>query len=214
MRIPGSSGRLWITIGVGLALACGCGGKKERGTASLPPLQVQVDASLLGPAVTDSSLGVTFRPPALFQPVPEPRLLAIQEAVRSSLSPNDSIAAVPERIYGRPGSVALCTVSRFVHPPARGANTAWMDACAAAVRRTVAPASIQEARFRMGNAVGLRFVVQNSQMVLTRLVYLSPAALAGGGAPVQIDYLFPRAEYPQTERAIESSTGTVGPAGR
>lgn len=172
--------------------------------SELPPMHFDIDPALLGPAVTDSILGVTFRPPAFFQAVGPERLREIQENVREGLQAGDSMAVMPVRVFGRPGGVALLTLSRFVNPPPGGIDGPWLDFLRRETRRRVAPATVEDDLYRLNGVPTAQFLVQNPSMVLFRLVLQGP-----GPAPVQVDFVLPRTEYEGAVRAVESSIGSI-----
>lgn len=165
----------------------------------------QIDPELLGPAVTDSTLRITFRAPAFFQLGNPDRVQQIREMVLQEQKPDDPMAIEPALIYGRPDHPGtVCTVSRFLRPPAGGMNPEWIELCRKSTQESVAPATAQDDLFRIGQGVALQFLVQNPQMVLFRLVVQGP-----GPEPVRIDYLIPRPDYESVVRAIESSMGSM-----
>ncbi len=191
-------------------LAGGCGRKKSGQSSagadlsSIPVQTFKVDTTLLGPAVSDSTLRITFRPPSIFEAIPPARAAQIRAAVEQNQKPGDSLAAVPVLLFGRPGNVGLCTVSRLVLAPAGGMTPAWIAWCRQAVRRQTAPAAVTDSLFRVGADVALRFEVRNPKMVLYRLIRPGP-----GGALVQVDFLTPLPDFDRTVPAIESSIGSM-----
>jgi hypothetical protein len=183
----------------------GCQGAKKGSGASLPIKNIQVDASLLGQAVTDSTLRFTFRPPSFFQPGNPERVKQIQEAVRRGQKPDDPMAAEPILIFGRPdrpGSV--CTVSRFLKAPQGGMTPEWIEALRKSTKETVESATVQDELYRVGNMAVLQLVIRNPQMVLFRAICQEPRH-----EPVRLDFLIPAGEYEGSVRALESSVGSI-----
>jgi hypothetical protein len=188
-----------------LGLALPCCQRERKPTANVPQKSYRVDESLLGPAVTDSTLRLIFRPPSFFQPGHPERVKQIKESVRQGQKPDDPLAVEPMLIFGRPdrpGSV--CTVSRFLHPPKAGMTGEWIELNRKTTRETVAPATVQDELCRVGDTVMLQLLIQNPQMVLFRVVCQGRRL-----DPVRIDYLVPRADYAAAVRSIESSLGSI-----
>lgn len=186
----------------------GCARKKDGlDVRGLPDAPFAVDAALLGAAQADSGLGLTFRPPAGFQPGDPLRVAQIRELIRAANKPGDPLANDPRWIYGVPGTPGMFKVSVFSEPPPDGMDEAWVGRVREALKAQVAPAALEEDRFRVGKKVAVvRFIVRNNSMVLVRVVCQAPHH-----PPGMIDFLLPQPDYERLARAVESAIGALAP---
>lgn len=195
-----------VLLGVLLhAVGCGRGDENKGRTPSVAEMRFAVDPSLLGPAVTDSFLRLTFRPPAELTPADTELVRGLRDEAVRAARPGDPLAVEPVFLFAKPAGGACCRVGRFLAPPPGRLDPVWVDSCRAGLQRQVAPAAVESDLYRIGRVtVVAQFLVRNESMVLFRLLCQGP-----GPAPIVIDYLVPVGDYPGLARAIESSIGSV-----
>jgi hypothetical protein len=196
----------WILVAQ--MLAASCARKKDiLAPANLPDAPFTVDPALLGTVQVDSVLGLVFRAPVGFQPGDPERVRKIQELVRAQTKPGDPLAQDPRWIWGVPGSPGMFKIARFHEPPPEGMTAAWLDRVRAAMQAQIAPATMEEERFRVGGKVAVvRFFVRTESSVFMRAIFQGPRR-----SPGMIDCVLPREEFERLASAIESSLGAIAP---
>jgi hypothetical protein len=168
-------------------------------------MEFAVDPALLGPAVTDSALRFTFRPPAVLMPADSGLVHRMRDEAQRGRRPDDPLAAEPVFFFVAPSGGALCRVGRFLAPPPGRLDPVWVEACRAELQRQIAPAAVASDLFRVGRTtIVAQFHAKSESMILFRLLCLGP-----GPVPFMVDYVVPIADYANLSRAIESSIGSL-----
>jgi len=184
-----------------LSFGVGCGGSDRD---PLTERQLDIDPSLLGAAVTDSSLGMTFLPPAELQAAEPAFIQRVQRELRGSAASADSFFIIPAMIFAVPEQDTRIFVSEFSHPPADGPTPEWRDRYLKRAKEKAAGAEVETESYRIGDLEFHQFLVRDFSFVNHRLVCYRP-----GGPMAQVDYLIPRADYERLLPAIESSIGSI-----
>jgi hypothetical protein len=187
----GANARAVLILAAGVAsFLFGCGEQE-------PP---RVDPALLGPALTDSLLGITFRPPSQLQAAAPEYVDQIHEQMKHAASRDDPFFIIPAMIFASPVGQARCFVSAFRTPPADGLTPEWKDRYLKQASERAAPASIETGSYEVGGAEVYDLKIEGEEVVNHRVL------LAGlHGDLLQIDYFVSRQEYPSYAPAIESS---------
>ncbi len=199
---------LWLMLGLfpQFALTASCSEERQHsGLHRAPVMQFEVDPTLLGPVVRDSTLRISFQPPLAFVPVDSVEHREIRDQIRQGRHGGDPLANDPVQLFEIPGTPARIKIGRFLEPPVGGMDNEWIERCREIMEQQVAPAEVLQDVFRIGETVlAVQFLVQSPQMILFRIICQGP-----GPEPVLIDYLLPRDLYELEVRAVESSIGTV-----
>jgi hypothetical protein len=72
------------------------------------------------------------------------------------------------------------------------------------VMQAMPDAQMMDGFFRNGDVTGYRLLLVNNMMANFRIVVLRE-----GQAPVQVNYLVPRGLFPELQKAIEASVGSI-----
>lgn len=192
-----------------VAMATGCGASPDDDAQGGDAVTFNVDPALLDSLVRRSDLGVQFRPPRDWAPVPDSVMEVARARVAAaadSLAPGAVVTAEPLAAFGRPETGAVLTLTALRPAPnARLADgfDAFMDAYRPTVEARMGD-EVRAARFRRDGMPVAQFLAQTPERVHFRLVVDVPDAPAA-----QFDYLVPRARYADAVRRLEASIGSL-----
>lgn len=175
-----------------------------------------VDERRLGKPYLNPLLGILFRPPRGWEPLP-PQLM--EQAREALAQPADSGAGVFQirllAAFRHPQNGSQCLLSGLEPAAAAGAGPA---ATAGAPARDIETYVLELADAFRGNRVEEgRFEVDVYRVIQLRIVDERSAVYklivsAREGAPFQIDYIIPRDALPEEIVKLESSIGSLRPA--
>lgn len=208
--------RPWAALWILALLSVGCGSsdkpKDSRREASPPPTGADtypiktfdVDPAMLGFTYEDSTLALRFAPPRGWPPIET----ALMEDTKAAL---EKLAVTEHRLSSRPVRIFVdhdrrlyMILSEFPSWPAPLDPIPAMAEYRQRLAASDPDITIQDAFYRHGKFTVYQLVLINPLMVDTRVILMR-----GGKAPVQIDYLSPRALFPDLAAAIEASIGSM-----
>ncbi len=191
----------WIVVAAITLASC----QKEDAVKSM---SFRVDASLLGPPVSDTELRLTFRPPLPMVAAPAEFLRGARAEVEAQPVNDPVLDLVPTQVFADPSGEMRVFLSRFRVPPKDGLKGEWRksyeDRARAKVLAADPQAEISVDDYRIGPVPVMQMRVAGKGYTNFRLV-----AQVEGEAPLQIDYLIPTSRYREMARAVESSIGSL-----
>jgi hypothetical protein len=198
---------------IAFLILAGCTSEKKPAPKASPPAQGGVqyeelrfvaDPTLLGFVYSEPSLGISIAPPRNW-PVMDPDSLAKVQAMYEQLAAGDNpFVAHPVRIFYEKDRRLFMSVSALPSWP-----LVMSPEAAIAQYRQLVFASMPEAQmidgfFRSGKVTGYRLLLMNELMANFRILVMHE-----GRPPVQINYLLPRPLFPEQQKAIEASVGSI-----
>ena len=190
---------LWcaaLTLVLGIV---GCSGDTDPGEGS----RFTVVDSLLGPALSDSTLGVTFRAPAVFEAA-RPEFMA-QVASQIPRDPGNVYFVQPHMIFAIPGENARIFVSGFPEKLDNEMDAVWREGYLEQAREKAVPQVPELDEYTLNGADVLELRINSREIANVRLVCGRETRPI-----VQIDYLIPQSLYEELRPALESSMGSLG----
>ncbi len=205
MRSPGFKLRIQPAVAAGLlALLALAGCRSNPGSEGPQELFFSVDTTLLGPALTDSGLGFSVRPPRDWTPVPDSLLAEAADRIAAAKPFRPWAAPRILAAYRRDPGGALFLVTRFARPVSDVERDTMGDREETALAAVAPPGALRETVYLHHGVHVRQFLVTDPDRVLFRLL-LTPS----GATPIRLDYLVPQGLYPHTVKTIESSIGSV-----
>lgn len=161
-----------------------------------------VDSALLGVGHTDSLLGIVFRAPRGFEAASRDFMAQVESQIPRD--PGNEYFVVPRMIFSVPGQAGRIFVSEFPEKLDNSMEDAWREGYLEEARVKASPLVPGVDRYLLKGAEVLQLLIESPEAVNFRLV------VARESRPnLQIDFLIPRASYPDLERAVESSVGSL-----
>lgn len=189
-----------LLVSFAFSLSVGCG--EDAADGEPEEMTFEVDPNLLGPAWTDSTLGITVVPPQGFQAASD-EFMANVKGQMPAPEDADEFFVLPEMVFAPPASSTRLFVSRFMGRGPGPLSEEWIEGYLASAAEKAAPNEIESDRYLLRGRPVLQVLIQG-EFVNRRLV-----SAVEGRPVVQVDYLVPRTEYADRLEAIESSIGSL-----
>lgn len=177
---------------------------RDKSGIEYEELKFVPDPTLLGFVYPDTTLRIQFAPPRGWPPL-EPELFEQVQAEFQKLAPKDNrYVATPVRIFYEKDRRLFMIVSRFQSWPDLLSPQAAIAQYRQLVMTAMPEAEMSDGFFRSGKVTGYRLLLRNNVMVNFRVLVMHE-----GRSPVQINYLVPRALFPELQKPIEASVGSI-----
>ena len=184
-----------------LVVACDSPDKEE---ATARQLSFEVTDSLLGPVYEVQSAGKSFRPPVGFVPIPDSLLGILREKFTREVSPEGKIDFV-QFFFDQQHSAGLIVST------VRGLNltadtAAFVSRYRQAILAEYGEDHVTAGDYWVDSVYVKNFLVTDSAQVRFQLLCLSLE-----GDALELQYVVPRAVYPEVLKSLESSIGSLKP---
>ncbi|MCX6135232.1 MAG: hypothetical protein NTU47_15605 [Ignavibacteriales bacterium] len=171
-------------------------------------IRFAVDTSLVGPAFSDTALGVSFAPPKGWKALSKNTLEAAQRAAaeRSKGVTGKGRLGQPELLYAwsHPSSGSVVTIASFAGFDTNDSSMT-MQEFESFFRASTPNAEIKSALFSAKGFKVHQLRVIDDQRVNFKMVFSSVRLKK----PIQFDFAVPRGSFPLMIRTIESVAGSV-----
>ncbi len=182
----------------GAFIACDAPNSQKRAEETLV---FNVDATLLEPAITDTTLNITMAAPKEWKKIDDALLAKVIEQVAPHLRQEFELA--PRWIFMNVRSRAMCIVSQ-VNGVEIAPDDTLLETQESAYRDAFPEATVERATFRKDAFRIHQLMVSAPDFVLIKLICDAPETLI-----FEVDYVVPKAVYAAELRAIESSLGSI-----
>ena len=182
-----------LLFGMGLIAACSGGAESD-----LEPMHFNVDSSQVGASVEASKLGIVFRPPAGWRPMPAGDLeMATRDVAGNPLG------VQPQYMFTQPAIDALLMVATVGRAEGQTLDE-QVKRYNELLNAELSGAIVKEDKYLKDGIVVVQLLTQSEDFVTFTLFFE-----ASTDGLLQFDYIVPRASYPGQVKAIESSIGSI-----
>jgi hypothetical protein len=167
-------------------------------------LKFVADPTFLGFVCSEPSLGISIAPPRDWPSMDPDSLAKLQSQYDKLAAGNNNFVARPVRIFYEKNRRLFMSISRFPSWPVVMSPQTAIGQYRQLVMQAMPDAQMMDGFFRNGDVTGYRLLLVNNMMANFRIVVLRE-----GQAPVQVNYLVPRGLFPELQKAIEASVGSI-----
>ncbi|MBD3160877.1 MAG: hypothetical protein GF346_01850 [Candidatus Eisenbacteria bacterium] len=208
-------------VAVLLLALSGCGGGGESGESvengernepvrapygitGLRQMEFDVDPTLLGFTYKDTTLDLQFAPPRGWPPLDPDLMDQTRAALKEMVPEGTRFHGDPVRIFAEQGRRLFMIVAIWRNWEMALNPLPGLGEYREQIRAAMPDVEIQEDTFLLGDIAVYQLLLRNPVLVNFRLILIRE-----GMKPVQVDYLVPRALYPELVKGIEASIGSI-----